>query len=72
MLEIQEKEFEKVPERQLHSCLMRGGGCYAEPSLILCLQYVAFSTMSNDLCVCVCVSSVQVCHCNDGTASVHH
>lgn len=33
---------------------------------------VVISTLSNHLCVCVCVSPVQVCHCDDGTAPVHH
>lgn len=49
MLEIQEKEFEKVPERQLCSCLMQG--CCAEPGLILSLSPSAQCPIT-----CVCVS----------------
>lgn len=61
MLDIQEKEFEKVHADAFYS---ERGNWDSNPSL---------SAESLTLCSHgFCWSTVQVCDCDDGAASVHH
>lgn len=62
MLEIQEKEFEKV--RHLTLLIVRHS-TYSVAETRKVKSY-------NKPCVCLCFFSVQVCDCDDGAASVHH